>query len=150
MLGRIEIFRCADGCRLLATKIAQKIQTRDYGTEPANVRRLTAVTHINLSTKVGVTLRLKATRADGNFVDDKPPLLISGFSYVILAIPPSVWPRVKITADGKDVDPAKEIGQMRMNDAVKYFGDVKERFWIKDKAAPIGGSLKIGQVSGGD
>ena len=79
-------------------------------------------------------------------MDDKPPLLISGFSYVILAIPPSVWPRVKITADGKDVDPAKEIGQMRMNDAVKYFSDVKERFWIKDKAAPIGGSLKIGQV----
>ena len=52
----LEIFRCADGCQTLATKIAQKIQTRDYGPEPANVRRLTAVTHINLSTKVGVTL----------------------------------------------------------------------------------------------
>ena len=142
----LEIFRCADGCQTLATKIAQKIQTKEYGLEPANVRRLTAVTHINLSTKVGVTLGLKATRPDGNFVDDKPPILISGFSYVILAIPPSVWPRVKITADGKNVDPEKEIGQMRMNDAVKYFSDVKERFWIKDKAAPIGGSLKIGQV----
>ncbi len=23
-----------------------------------------------------------------------------------------------------------------MNDAVKYFSDVKERFWIKNKAAP--------------
>lgn len=149
----LEIFRCADGCQTLATKIAEKIQTKKYGPEPATVRRLTAVTHINLF-KGGVTLGVKATKPDGKFVDDKPPLLIPGFSYVVLAIPPSVWPRVKITADGKDADPAKEIGQMRMNDAVKYFSDVKERFWIKEKSdpnrdrgsAPYGGSLRIGQV----
>jgi hypothetical protein len=52
-----------------------------------------------------------------------------------MAIPPSVWPRVTISADGKDAT-AKEIGQMHMNETVKYFSDVKERFWIKDKAAP--------------
>ena len=141
----LEIFRCADGCQTLATKIAEKIQTKKYGPEPATVRRLVAVTHINIS-KTGVTLGLKATRRDGKFLDDKPPLLTPGFSYVILAIPPSVWPRVTITAYGKDADPAKEIGQMRMNDAVKYFSDVKERFWIKKKAAPYGGSLRLGQV----
>jgi monoamine oxidase len=141
----LEIFRCADGCQTLATKIAEKIQTKKYGPEPAAVRRLVAVTHINIS-KMGVTLGLKATRPDGKFVDDKAPLLSPGFSYVILAIPPSVWPRVTITAYGKDADPAKEIGQMRMNDAVKYFSDVKERFWIKKRAAPYGGSLRLGQV----
>ena len=42
--------------------------------------------------------------------------------------------------------PKNEIGQMRMNDAVKFFSDVKERFWIKNEAAPYGGSLTIGQV----
>ncbi len=76
----LEIFRCADGCQTLATKIAKEIQTKEYGPEPANVRRLNAVTHINLSTKGGVTLGLKATgEPDGNFVDDKPPILISRF-----------------------------------------------------------------------
>jgi monoamine oxidase len=29
---------------------------------------------------------------------------------------------------------------------VKFFSDVKERFWIKEKAAPYGGSLTLGQV----
>ncbi len=141
----LEIFRCADGCQTLATKLAEKIQTKKYGPEPATVRRLTAVTHIHLS-RTGVTLGLKATRPDGKFVDDKPSFLIPGFSYVILAIPPNIWPRVKITADGKDADPAKAIGQMHMNDAVKYFSDVKERFWIEKKAAPYGGALRLGQV----
>jgi hypothetical protein len=63
---------------------------------------------------------------------------------------------MSITADGKDADPAnaKEIGQMQMNDAVKYFSDVEERFWIKERpdpsrdrgSAPYGGSYRIGQV----
>ena len=35
---------------------------------------------------------------------------------------------------------------MNMNEAVKYFSDVKERFWIKEGSAPYGGSLRIGQV----
>ena len=46
----------------------------------------------------------------------------------------------------QDADPAKVIGQMRMNDAVKYFSDLKKRFWIEKKAAPYGGSLRLGQV----
>jgi monoamine oxidase len=152
----LEIFRCADGCQTLAKKMAVQIQTpkKKSDPKPAEVRRLLAVRRINLSRK-GAVLSVKATREDGRFVDDKPPELIPGvFSYVILAIPPSVWPGVKITADGKDADPAKEIGPMRMNDAVKYFSDVKERFWIKEKpdpnrdrgSAPYGGSLQIGQV----
>src|SRR5262245_38699690 len=140
----LEIFRCAEGCQTLATKLAAMIQTRKYGPEPARVRRLVAVTQISIS-KTGVTLGLKATRADGKFVDDKPPLSVPGFSYVILAIPPSVWPRVKITADGDDANPAKTI-KMRMNDAVKHFSEVKERFWIQKKAAPYGGALRLGQV----
>jgi monoamine oxidase len=153
----LEIFRCADGCQTLAKRIAEKIQTKQYGPEPAKLLRLRAVTQINLSgdlSEKGVTVSVKKTRPNGEFADDTPPFPISGFSYVILAIPPSVWPRVKIWADDKDADPAKEIGQMRMNDAVKFFSKVKERFWIKEKpapnrdrgSAPYGGSLRIGQV----
>ena len=35
---------------------------------------------------------------------------------------------------------------MGMDPAVKFFSDMKDRFWIKEKAAPYGGSLKLGQV----
>jgi monoamine oxidase len=148
----LEIFRCADGCQTLAMEIAKAIQTKKYGPKPAVVRRLTAVTSISLS-KGLLVLGLKRTRANGEFVDDKE-ILLPGFSHVILAVPPSVWPGVKIRVDGNDADPAKEIGQMHMNDAVKYFSDVGKRFWIKEKpvpsrnrgSAPYGGSLRIGQV----
>jgi hypothetical protein len=53
--NELEIFRCADGCQTLATKMAEAIQTKQYGPEPAKVRRLVAATHIKLS-KAGVTL----------------------------------------------------------------------------------------------
>ena len=33
-----------------------------------------------------------------------------------------------------------------MAPAVKFFSDVTERFWIKQRAAPYGGSLTLGQV----
>lgn len=147
--SELEIFRCADGCQALARKMAQKIQTTKY----ADVRTLTAVTHIALSAS-GVTLGLKRTLANGKFEDDKPAMLLPGYSYVILAIPPKVWHDVSISADGKKVDPKKEIGHVQMNDAVKYFSDLTERFWIKEPpvpgrdrgSAPYGGSLRIGQV----
>jgi monoamine oxidase len=42
--------------------------------------------------------------------------------------------------------PKNEIGIMGMGPAVKFFSDVKERFWIKEGAAPYGGSLRLGQV----
>jgi monoamine oxidase len=156
----LEIFRCADGCQTLAKEIEKRIKTKEYGPEPAKVFCNVAIARIELSSR-GATLWYRDTR-DNKFVDEKaPPKQIPVvFSYVILAIPPSVWspPALKIiTADGKDADPAKDkdIGQMQMNDAVKHFSDVKERFWIKERPedwgrdrglAPYGGSFKIGQV----
>jgi monoamine oxidase len=140
--NELEIFRCADGCQTLATKMADEIRTK-YGAE---LRPSTAVTHINLS-ELGVALGVKKVKSNGEFADDKPPVFIpGGYGYVILAIPPSVWAGVKITVDGKDVHPKDKIGLMGMNPAVKFFSDVKERFWIKDKAAPNGGSSTLGQV----
>jgi monoamine oxidase len=148
----LEIFRCAEGCQTLATKLAARI--KDDG---GAVGTLRAVTHIDLSNS-GVTLRVKATRRNGSFVDDKPAIPIPGFSYVILAIPPSMWPRVTFTAPGKQgrperVDPTKDIGLMRMNDAIKFHTRLTERFWVTEQptvrprgAAPYGGSLRIGQI----
>ena len=99
----LEIFRCADGCQTLAKEIAKAIQTKKYGPEPAKVFPNAAITRIELSSKAGVRLWYKDTR-DNKLVDEKaPPKPIPGFfCHVILAIPPSVWPGVKITADGKE------------------------------------------------
>ena len=35
---------------------------------------------------------------------------------------------------------------MGMDPAIKFFTDVKERFWIKRGAAPYGGSSTLGQI----
>jgi monoamine oxidase len=152
----LEIFRCAEGCQTLAKKLAARIQDKREVSEPAAVRTLTAVTHIDLS-KRGVTIRVRATRRNGSFVDDKPAFPIPGFSYVILAIPPSMWPRVTFTAPGKHgperVDPTKDIGLMQMNDAIKFHTRLTERFWVTEQpslrargSAPYGGSRRIGQI----
>lgn len=134
--NELEIYRCADGCQQLAIKIAKEIQTRYRG----KVLRRRAITHIDLSK--GVSLASKVVRRDGKLEDGKPS--IERFDYVILAIPPSVWADVKITP----VHPKEPsvVGLMGMGDAVKFFSDVKDRFWITDKAAPYGGSLTLGQV----
>ena len=141
----LEIFRCADGCDALATKLACKIQTHEYGPQPAKVRRSVAVTQIYIS-KLGVVLGLKATNPDSTLKDNKPALLLPGFSRVIFAIPPSVWPRVQISVGKTLVDLDKEIGHLHMNGAVKHFSKVSKRFWIKSKVAPSGGAMRLGQV----
>jgi monoamine oxidase len=53
---------------------------------------------------------------------------------------------MQISADGKRAHPNDEIGKVGMAPAVKFFSDMKDRFWIKEKAAPYGGALKLGQV----
>jgi monoamine oxidase len=145
----LEIFRCADGCQTLAKKIAEEIQSKEfqnkYGAK-VKFHPSTAVTHIDLSqTKVpGVVLGSKKVKdQQGEKLAPGPPDITS-HDFVILAIPPNRWSTLPITP----WDPKIEIGIMGMDDAVKFFSDVKERFWIKAKppAAPYGGSLKLGQV----
>jgi monoamine oxidase len=105
-----------------------------------------AVTNIDLSqTKVrGVVLGSKEVKDQRRErLADGPPD-VTYYDYVILAIPPSVWPALLITPP--PWHPKNEIGIMGMAPAVKFFSDVQERFWIKKGAAPYGGSLKLGQV----
>ncbi|HKQ79439.1 MAG TPA: FAD-dependent oxidoreductase, partial [Blastocatellia bacterium] len=132
----LEIFRCADGCQQLATEME------------AEVRRKPGC-RIDLDTMVKV-IDIKKDKVELTWVPvtNGKPALGSGqtetFEFVILAIPPSVWDDVTITVDGKA--PKNKPGVMSMAPAVKFFTDVRERFWIKQKSAPYGGSLTIGQV----
>jgi monoamine oxidase len=143
----LEIFRCADGCQALATKMAEEIQTREEKTkkQKADLFLKRAVTNIDLS-KEGVALKVKAALPNGKLVGPAVSLS-SPIHYVILAIPPSVWDDVEIkAADGKKMSLKAEVGEMGMGPAVKFFSDVKKRFWIDENAAPYGGSSTLGQV----
>jgi monoamine oxidase len=137
--NELEIFRCADGCQKLAEELANGIK------HTAKILKSRAVTNIELSKK-GVVLKHKQVLDErkGTLANGAP--LSQRFDYVILAIPPSVWKGVTITVDGKDAKLDVKPGLVKMGDAVKYFSDLKERFWIKKKAAPLGGSLTLGQV----
>jgi monoamine oxidase len=138
--NELESFRSSDGCQKLATEIAKEAHER-YSTE---VRLNAAVTRIELSgsgVKLGVR---KVILRDGTLAPG-PPAVFNA-DYVILAVPPSVWRGVTITADGTRVRPEIEIGEMDNGAAVKFFSSFNQRFWIKNKAAPYGGSSTIGQV----
>jgi monoamine oxidase len=137
--NELEIFRCADGCQKLATEIAKEIQN-SYG---STVLLNTAVTHLDLSPQ-GVKLEFRQGIPGQKLVPWLPGVFTG--DYVILAIPPSVWGGVRVKVNGNEWRPESYIGPQGMGPAVKYFTDLKERFWIKENAAPSGGSLTLGQV----
>jgi monoamine oxidase len=132
----LEIYRCADGCQTLAIKLAEDIEKR-YG---GKVHQRRAVTHIDLSKGAGIVSKI--VRRDGKLEDRTP--FTEKFDDVILAIPPTVWGDIAITP--LHPKESTQVGLMNTGPAVKFFSDMKERFWIKDAAAPFGGSLALGQV----
>ena len=142
--NELEIYRCADGCQTLAFKIATDIQSSKYR---CVVRLRRAVTEINLEKPtdgkpVSVTTKPVVIAPGGKVVYGQPK--VEGFDYVVFAIPPSVWADVVFKPER--LHPKRTVGVMETGPAVKFFSDVTERFWIKDGAAPYGGSLPLGQV----
>ena len=151
----LEIFRCADGCDALATKLKEAIETPQNKMQLGKVHENEAVKQIHFAKDGTVTIWHKATtkKNDGKFVDATPARRVDGFSHVIFAIPPSVWSGVRITTDRPGTAPAKDIvdlnkkiGLLHMNGAVKHFSKVKKRFWIESGAAPYGGASRVGQL----
>jgi monoamine oxidase len=124
--NELEIFRCADGCQTLAKKMAEEIQKKN-----GKVLRNTVVTDIDLKTRILKWKLNIGPKAKGNFK----------FDYVILAIPPSVWEKVNIVPH-----PKVGVGILGYGPATKFFSYLNDRFWIKRREAPSGGSLEIGQV----
>jgi hypothetical protein len=139
----LEIFRCADGCQALATKMEEEIgRTQQQGRlKRPRIEKKTMVTGIKIK-KDGVSLNL--TKVPGwpvTWPVDMKAFKTEDFDYVILAIPPSVW-----SALAMDPHPKDAIGLMGMGHSTKFFSNMTHRFWIQDKAAPNGGSLKLGLV----
>jgi monoamine oxidase/V8-like Glu-specific endopeptidase len=134
----LEVFRCADGCQTLAIKMAQQM-SKKLG---VRVLRQTEVTHINLlATRASLAWRIVDKK--GKPIDRQQPMT-EAFDYVVLAVPPSVWARITFTPV-QPGDPS-QVGLMTMAPTFKFFSDVDERFWIRQRAAPMGGSPALGQV----
>lgn len=121
----LEIYRCGDGCQRLALAIAAEVKGRKNCAVLPNRR----VRQIELD-PVGGGVLVTA------------PSTKSRYDYVVLAVPPTVWGDIQITP----FHPKDVIGLMGSGAAVKFFSNVRDRFWIKDGFAPLGGSLEIGQV----
>ena len=123
-----ETYRCADGNQTLAIKMAAEL----VATHKCKILLGTAVTDINLAKRI--TLKWQ------NIVTRKPEQ--GQFDYVILAVPPSVWPDLKITP----YHPKDTIGLVQMGPAVKFLNNLRDRFWIKQGVAPLSWSTMIGQT----
>jgi monoamine oxidase len=132
-----EVFRCVDGCQALVEKMVARL-TDPKEKYKFNLFLSTPVTAIAVdATKPRpVTLTwAKSAAADRAKLDPS-------FDYVIMTLPPSLWDDIEITAQ----HPKNTIGRPQMGPAVKFFSNLKDRFWIGEKAAPSGISSEIGMI----
>jgi monoamine oxidase/V8-like Glu-specific endopeptidase len=132
----LELYRCADGAQSLALNMAAEAKKR-WG---ATVMRQTVVSHIDLSAQ-GAGLGWYRVDKHGQRYDKQVPGA-GRFDHVVLAAPPGVWSDIQITPQ----HPKDVIGTIGHGPAVKFFANVRSRFWIKNRAAPSGGSPALGQV----
>jgi monoamine oxidase len=141
----LEIYRCADGAQTLALKLAEEINA----TKGCRVVRQLGVRRIDLDPVGGGVLVMHKSTKNTTFdrwlrekVPENPATAIRRYDYVILTVPPTVWPFIDIVP----VHPKGPVGLMGTGDALKFFSNVRERFWIRHGFAPYGGSLTLGQV----
>ena len=114
-----EIFRCAEGNQALAECLEADI-CRD---NPQAVHRNYPVRRIEINRE-----RVVCHTHHKNFEGD----------CVILAVPPSVWSAIAI----EPAIPSDKM--MTMGRAIKYFSNLRSRFWIQDGLAPSASSDTLG------
>jgi len=129
-----EVFRCVDGCQTLVRKMAAKLAD---ATEKYKFKLVTStrVKEINIDPSKVRPVALKWERSAAAASVDP------NFDYIILATAPSVWDGIKITPD----HPKTHL-PVQMGPAVKFFSNLKDRFWIGESAAPSGASSDIGMI----
>src|SRR5882724_3072695 len=119
-----ETLRCSQGNQALAECLAESIR-KDNGV-------------IHLSTPVSA-IHIDDDRVTIN-LDGKSPEIAD---YVVLAIPPSLWPGAKY---GK-ITIAPQLPRdyyVTMGKSVKYLSPLKQRFWIGEGLAPTATSSRFG------
>ena len=130
----LEVFRSSEGCQSLALALAREFETGLQG----HLRRRELVVAIDLTHRPLITSH--------GFDRDGHPLAAKteAYDYVVFAVPPSVWPAVKITPV-HPMDPG-QVGVMNTGPAVKFFTEFDRRIWIDSGGAPLGGAVGLGQI----
>lgn len=141
----LEIYRCGEGCQRLAQAIAAEV----HGRAGCRVIHNMGVRRIDLRPQGGGVLVTARSTKDTRFdewlrekIPANPLMDTRRYDCVVFAVPPTVWGDIEIIP----FHPKDVIGLMGSGAAVKFFSNVKERFWVKQGLAPLGGSLEIGQV----
>ncbi|MET4390291.1 monoamine oxidase [Bradyrhizobium sp. F1.4.3] len=126
-----ETLRCSQGNQELAIRLAEEVN----GREGSSALLSTPVSAIRIEDE-GVTLDFAA-------VGDAPPRPSFAADYVVLAIPPSLWPASRFAK----IAITPELPQdyyITMGTAVKYLSPMKKRFWIGEGLAPTSMSTRFG------
>ncbi|MDB4897084.1 MAG: hypothetical protein JWN15_3346, partial [Firmicutes bacterium] len=118
-----EIFRCDTGNQMLATRLLHAVQEQEGS-------------RVLLAHPVG-----RITITDGG---DHAVVTASGTDfggdYVVLAVPPSIWPEIAIS-------PAlPPYLRPHLGPAVKYLSNLRSRFWVRAGLAPCGLSDELGET----
>lgn len=131
-----EVYRCADGNQAIAKRMAAKLSDPKEKFKFTLLPK-TRVTEIKVDETQPrpVTLKWRSSTA----ADRRQP---NPFDYVILATPPTVWDDIDITPE----HPSKTFGPLQTGPAVKFFSNLKDRFWVAERAAPSGISSDIGMI----
>lgn len=126
-----ETLRCSEGNQQLAIRLAEVVK----GSKGSNAVASAPVSAIRIEDE-GVTLEFAA-------IGDAAPRTPFTADYVVLAIPPSLWPasrsaKIKITPD------LPQDYYITMGTAVKYLSTMTKRFWIGEGHAPTSMSTDFG------
>ena len=119
-----ETLRCSSGNQALADRLAQEIRSQD-----GVIHQLAPVNAIRIEPDKVVI------EADGRSPETA--------DYVVLAIPPSLWPGERFAR--LEITPSLPRDYyVSMGKAVKYLSPMKERFWIGKGLAPTATSSAFG------
>lgn len=122
-----ETVKCEQGNQTLATRLADSI-----GSAGGHVATSTPISSIDIRAD-----KVVLASAGGE---------TSEFDYVVLAIPPSLWPTTSSPGEITIAPPIPPGYRVSMGLAVKYLSELKGRFWFGSGLSPNGMSETIGMT----
>ena len=135
-----ETYRNCDGNQAIAKRMVAGLSDKSNPRARFKFTLLTKtqVTEIKVDKTQArpVTLKWKPAGGAADRLQPNP------FDYVILATPPTVWGDITVTPE----HPNDTIGRPQTGPAIKFFSNLKDRFWHAEKAAPSGISSDIGMI----
>jgi monoamine oxidase len=126
-----ETLRCSEGNQQLAIRLADEVNSKQGGSALLSM----PVSAIRIEDE-GVTLEFAA-------VGNAAPRAPFTADYLVLAIPPSLWPASRSAKIAITPELPRDY-YITMGTAVKYLSPMTKRFWIGEDLAPTSMSTRFG------